>query len=740
MDEPSARRVLLAQAIETTDTDGRLLTPAERDQLDLQVRQEALHHAGGHAPMPPEAFIVQRAQHVLARVAVRHPQLAALQEPRPWQPWLEWLAPLAAFVMGVATDAIGNPHRVDLVSLPLLGIVAWNVAMYAILAASLFWPKGSRSWLAGLGRWSDGALALRRRPGDAAMQAAVRFHMDWFRATQSLHVARVKRVLHLSAAAWALGVIVSLLVRGLVVEYRVGWESTFLGPQQVYDILRVLRFPALLVFPFGDFTPEDVAQLRFAGGGGAQFGAPWVWMYVALLVTVVILPRLLLAIGAAWRETFLARSLPLDLGAPYFARVKQMLESTRVQLGLLSHREADRERFLRAIAPDRAALPTLVSSAAGDVMRLVDVPLQGPEPAVPSFMQPRESWWDRVRASLGRPRAAPQAQDGCDVIVHLVASEEDVAAGKPVLDVAGKPVVTVQMGGGGEGLPFRSFSRTWIGDHVLLDAIAQALPPARRAGFDMIVRAWEARHTERLQRSMSIIAAHALFAARQVEEVQAGAISARSLLPAQREVQASARQEAMTRIAGRIETSAQNMATLLRQANGVGDEAAPAIENRLEERFVVQQPVDASHAGVAGAATGAAMGASVDLLAGGLTLGAAAALGALVGGGAAFIAAAWKNRSSPSGATVVQLSDEMLDAIVEAALLRYVAIVHWARGFEDTDARWRAEVVARVQAQQGLLAGYWNTARTQPSADRLVPPLAQELANLARAVLKHINS
>jgi hypothetical protein len=172
----------------------------------------------------------------------------------------------------------------------------------------------------------------------------------------------------------------------------------------------------------------------------------------------------------------------------------------------------------------------------------------------------------------------------------------------------------------------------------------------------------------------------------------------------------------------------------------VGDEAAPAIENRLEERFVVQQPVDASHAGVAGAATGAAMGASVDLLAGGLTLGAAAALGALVGGGAAFIAAAWKNRSSPSGATVVQLSDEMLDAIVEAALLRYVAIVHWARGFEDTDARWRAEVVARVQAQQGLLAGYWNTARTQPSADRLVPPLAQELANLARAVLKHINS
>ena len=733
MDEPSARRVLLAQAIETTDAEGRLLAPAERDQADLQSRQEALQQAGGSAPMPASDFAVLRARHVLARVAVHHPQLAALQERRPWQSWLEWLAPVAALIVGIATDAIGNPHRVDLVSLPLLGIVAWNVAMYAILFVSMFWPKGGHSWLSGFGRWSDGALALRRRPGNAAMQAAVRFHADWFRLTQSLHVARIKRVLHLSAAAWALGVIVSLLVRGLVVEYRVGWESTFLGPQQVYDILRVLRLPALLVFPFGNFTPGDVAQLRFSAGGGAQFGAPWVWMYVALLLTVVIVPRLLLATWAAWRETLLARSLPLQLRGPYFDRIAAMVNTARVQLGLLAHRDADRDRFLRAVAPDRAALPVLVTSSAGDVMRLVD--LSGPAP--PRDAVPRQGgWWDRVRSAVGMQSPAPLLHDECDVIVHLVSLPEDAV---PLLESAGKPVVTVQMGEGAAGLPFRTFSRTWMGDGVLLDAIGQALPLDRRAGFEHIVRAWNARNEERLHRSMSVIAAHALFAARQVEEAQAGQLSARNLLPAEREVQANARQEAMKRIAGRIEVSAQKMAALLRQANGVGDDAAPVIEHRLEERFVVQQPVDASHAGVAGAATGAAMGASVDLLAGGLTLGAAAALGALVGGGAAFIAAAWKNRASPSGATLVQLSDAMLDAIVEAALLRYVAIVHWARGVEEPDARWRGEVVARVQAEKPLLAGYWNTARSEPNPDRLVPALAQQLDEAARAVLKHIN-
>ena len=48
----------------------------------------------------------------------------------------------------------------------------------------------------------------------------------------------------------------------------------------------------------------------------------------------------------------------------------------------------------------------------------------------------------------------------------------------------------------------------------------------------------------------------------------------------------------------------------------------------------------------AGAATGAAMGAGIDMITGGLTLGAATALGAMIGGGAAYAAALWKNRGS----------------------------------------------------------------------------------------------
>lgn len=132
------------------------------------------------------------------------------------------------------------------------------------------------------------------------------------------------------------------------------------------------------------------------------------------------------------------------------------------------------------------------------------------------------------------------------------------------------------------------------------------------------------------------------------------------------------------------------------------------------------------------------MGASVDLLVGGLTLGAATALGALVGGSAAVIAAAWKNRATASGSTVVQLSDEMMQAMVEAALLRYLAVVHYGRGpagaGNELRPFWKDDVSHAVAARQGWLAPFWTTARGQPDEGQAAV-LARELEAMAREIL-----
>jgi hypothetical protein len=239
---------------------------------------------------------------------------------------------------------------------------------------------------------------------------------------------------------------------------------------------------------------------------------------------------------------------------------------------------------------------------------------------------------------------------------------------------------------------------------------------------------------------MMAIAEHLLYAARQTQEVRgASMLSVKNLVPAERQAQAQAKQAAIDDVVKRLDVSAGEMFSRLRVLHGINETSAVALQHRLQDKFVVQQAVDSPQAGMAGAATGAAMGASVDLLVGGLTLGAATALGALVGGGAAYIAAAWKNRASPTGATVVSLSDDMLQAMAEAALLRYLAVAHDGRGSADALAElaplWKADVVDSVERHKELLVPYWVTARTQPDTGKAGAGLARELQGIAREVL-----
>src|SRR5687767_6761180 len=112
MDELTARRVLLAQAIETADAQGGLVSEVERDQIDRQARHDAGVAGEERQPVAPEHFIDVRSQRVLATVQRRNPALAALQDPGALRGWLTVGTPLAALILGVLTDVIANPHRV----------------------------------------------------------------------------------------------------------------------------------------------------------------------------------------------------------------------------------------------------------------------------------------------------------------------------------------------------------------------------------------------------------------------------------------------------------------------------------------------------------------------------------------------------------------------------------------------------------------------------------------------------
>ena len=786
-DEQQVRRMILAQAIETSDTQGKLLSGVEREEIDRFALPSARAGIGG-ARVNVESFLRERAQQVLRVVDNRNPALASLQERQPWTQWLAVAAPVAAVMLGAATDRIANPHRVDLLSLPLLAIVGWNVLMYCVLLFSygLHRPGRERVAFASFTRWVAGLRGWPRRSGQLQANVTALFLRHWYGATAALHAQRWRKVLHLAAAGWALGVALSLFTRGLVVEYRVGWESTFLNAEQVHAILRVLLMPAMALFPFEEFSVQDIAGLQFSNGNGALAGARWVYLYATLLAVVVILPRLLLALFAGWRARLLARRVWLSLADPYHQRLLHMLNPTRIQLGLVALCEEDQDALLRILrrraqalnAADgvHGAIHTLLHTSSGEEICIANIPnaRHAPPRPPPPAMSASAGWAGRTLSRLlgtnsvrsdptVRPALAAGGHDS-DVVLLVVRNAGDSDAALALLRGLNKPSLVVvdspeaaeadreaevaqcrakvkALSLHAEVLGFDSFARCWVQDPSLLDAIARCLPDHQKEGFARLTASWLMRNREGFALSMQAIAEQLFDAAGQIEEVRGAAPSVTRLLkPADRQADAQARRDAMAAVALRLHRSARATHAQLLRLHGIDDAAGWLLEDFVEEKFDIQAPINAREAGLAGAATGAGTGAAVDLATGGLTLGAAAALGALIGGGAAFAGAAWKNRATPAGAATVQLSDDMLQALLAAALLRYLAIAHFdgavqAHKTNEMAQPWKIKVTAAVALRKETLAGIWTSARKRQDEPSAAQSLGQELQACASEVL-----
>ena len=131
LDETQARKILLAQALETSG----LLSDAEVDRVDDEA--SVLASAPPQAAKGMASVLAGRADILITKVQQRHPALVASLE----TPLLSrgiYLVPLLALVLGFGADRVANPHRVDLLSAPILVLLVWNLVVYAVLLASLF--------------------------------------------------------------------------------------------------------------------------------------------------------------------------------------------------------------------------------------------------------------------------------------------------------------------------------------------------------------------------------------------------------------------------------------------------------------------------------------------------------------------------------------------------------------------------------------------------------------------------
>ncbi|HEY1326189.1 MAG TPA: DUF2868 domain-containing protein, partial [Casimicrobiaceae bacterium] len=251
-----------------------------------------------------------------------------------WRPWITPTLLAAAFVAGFAVDHIGAAGRVNVLAPPVLGVLAWNIAVYIALVVRHVGPWRARSAdRPGPLRRALAALAVHtpraaRGPATAPLRRAIAaFIATWTHRTASLYAARATRTLHLGAAFLAAGLLAGMYLRGLAFEYRASWQSTFLGPDAVHTIVAAALAPGAWLTGLAVPDVAHIASIRAGADPGSENAARWVHLYAATVAIVVIVPRLALALMAAIGEWRRAKALALPLGEPYFRALLRSFEA-----------------------------------------------------------------------------------------------------------------------------------------------------------------------------------------------------------------------------------------------------------------------------------------------------------------------------------------------------------------------------------------------------------------------------
>lgn len=311
--------------------------------------------------------------------------------------------------------------------------------------------------------------------------------------------------------------------------------------------------------------------------------------------------------------------------------------------------------------------------------------------------------WDRLadRALWCGQQALTTLRDEADLVLYLVNATEDpeeagyVEPELTVLEWVDKPVVVLlnQTGAAGAGeellerwrasvgghplvravLPLDAFTRCWVQEVELLDQLATVLESAGRAAGDAmreLASAWHARHTRIFDDSIAALG-----------DCFAETLLDREALPGVA-ASGSAKRAAMDALAQRQEARETTLTDRLLTLHELDGEVAARL--REETRDVLIQgtaPLDRQKSAIwGGLVTGATMGVGADFLAGGLSFGGGAVLGAVLGAlGGAGLARGFEvvlARGKPQ----VSWSEEFLQGTLRRLLLRYLAVAQFGRG------------------------------------------------------------
>jgi hypothetical protein len=454
-------------------------------------------------------------------------------------------------------------------------------------------------------------------------------------------------------------------------------------------------------------------------------------------------------------------------------------ESANIALSLISHTNAGKTTLARTLVgrdvgevrdaqhvTQEASSYRLIETPQGDALELWDTPGFGDSARLARRLAQQGNpvgWflsqvWDRFRdrAFYLTQLAVRNVRDHADVVLYLVNASEHpddvgyLAAELDVLAWIGKPVVVV-LNQTGRPRPHAedeadverwrravgarpivhavtsldAFARCWVHEIALFRLVEDALPEARRTSFRRLVDAWQARRRAQFDEAMAIVAAPIAVAALDREPLPdagvGGALRQIGRGLGLRTGDDDAKARAAQALAARLDDALRASTDKLIALHGLDGRASGDVLARLAAGAAVDAPVDERKAAMlGGVVSGALSGLAADLAAGGFTFGAGMLAGAVLGaiGGAGI--ARGMNLARGRGGAALRWDDAFLTGLINAAVLRYLAVAHYGRGrggYVETEYPpfWPPLVAEIVGARQAAIGAAW--ARREGGGD-----------------------
>ena len=473
-----------------------------------------------------------------------------------------------------------------------------------------------------------------------------------------------------------------------------------------------------------------------------------------------------------------------------------------INLSLVSHTNVGKTTLMRTLTrqdigevadrphvTEEAESHVLLDTPEGDRLLLWDTPGFGDSARLLKRLRANANpvgWlltqvWDRFtdRPFFCSQRAIRNVSEESDVVLYLVnAAEEPAAAGYAekeleILGWIGKPVVVLlnQMGPTRareaqaleeerwsrhlaahvttrEAIALDAFARCWVQEDRLLGVVGGVLAAPKRPAFERLRRAWRARNLAAFDAAMRSIATQLAAAAVDRETVDERGFTARARRwfasrGAEGDQPDPVTERAMNTLARRLDQAVRENTDRLIALHGLSGRAREGVLARLAGQFEVKQPLDVATSGaVGGMVSGALGGLAADLAFGGLTFGAGALIGGILGALGVGGAARAYNQARGAHDGQVRWSAEFLTERFGAAILRYLAVAHYGRGRGDWvdseyPAHWRPLVAELVARYRGELEPIWN-AESHTSAGEVAQVLSPVVSRATREVLERL--